>query len=284
MANQNDWGDNRRPPDGDFAYDRSTSSRPGRSYRDEEFNRRPGADRPAGAYGRFQRDEERSYRSGLWGQGRDEGARDYQFADRGEQYGAGLAGNRSRADNRDFGYGGGRDDAYGYGEASARRSASRLGGGWSEDQGQTRAYGGQAATAYGSAGGAWGDSGPEDWRYGDDRGQNRDIGQHRGRGPKGYTRSDERIREDVNDRLTDHPQVDATGVAVTVKDGEVTLAGLVHGRREKRLAEDLAEQVSGVKHVQNNLRIHDSNYNAATATAGSTVNAAPAPGSASRSN
>jgi hypothetical protein len=32
-------------------------------------------------------------------------------------------------------------------------------------------------------------------------------GRHRGRGPKGYTRSDDRIREEVCDRLTDDPVV-----------------------------------------------------------------------------
>ena len=41
-------------------------------------------------------------------------------------------------------------------------------------------------------------------------------GPHRGRGPKGYTRSDERIREDVNDRLSDDPFVDASEIEVMV--------------------------------------------------------------------
>lgn len=37
-------------------------------------------------------------------------------------------------------------------------------------------------------------------------------------------------------------------------EGEVTLAGSVEDRRAKRRAEDIADGVSGVKHVQNNLR------------------------------
>jgi osmotically-inducible protein OsmY len=78
---------------------------------------------------------------------------------------------------------------------------------------------------------------------------------HRGRGPKGYQRSDERIREDVNDRLTDDPHVDASEIEVTVSNREVTLSGTVNSRFEKRHAEDLAETISGVTHVQNNLRI-----------------------------
>ena len=76
----------------------------------------------------------------------------------------------------------------------------------------------------------------------------------RGRGPKGYRRSDERIREDVNDRLTEHAYLDASDIDVSVKEGEVTLSGKVFDRTDKRLAEDVAESVTGVKNVQNNLR------------------------------
>lgn len=79
---------------------------------------------------------------------------------------------------------------------------------------------------------------------------------HRGRGPKGYTRSDERIREDVCDVLTDHPMVDASDVEVAVHSGEVTLSGSVSSREEKRLAEDIIENLSGVKDVSNQLRVH----------------------------
>ena len=78
---------------------------------------------------------------------------------------------------------------------------------------------------------------------------------HRGRGPKGYSRSDERIRDDVNDRLTDDPFLDASDIEVMVDKGEVTLTGKVTSREDKRRAEDLADNVSGVKHVQNNLRL-----------------------------
>jgi osmotically-inducible protein OsmY len=78
---------------------------------------------------------------------------------------------------------------------------------------------------------------------------------HRGRGPKGYTRSEDRMREDVSDKLGDDWMVDATEMEVSVKDGEVTLSGTVNSREEKRRAEDIAETVSGVKHVQNNLRV-----------------------------
>lgn len=80
-------------------------------------------------------------------------------------------------------------------------------------------------------------------------------GAFRGRGPQGYRRSDERIREDINDRLTDDEWLDATHIEVAVADGEVTLTGQVESRRDKRRAEDIAEAVSGVGDVQNLLRI-----------------------------
>lgn len=82
-------------------------------------------------------------------------------------------------------------------------------------------------------------------------------GPHRGRGPRGYVRSDERIGEDVNDRLAEDPYLDASNIEVQVAAGEVTLTGTVDDRTAKRRAEDDAEGVSGVKHVQNNLRIGD---------------------------
>lgn len=76
-----------------------------------------------------------------------------------------------------------------------------------------------------------------------------------GRGPRGYQRSDDRICEDVCQRLTDHPAIDASRVEVTVENGEVTLSGTVDDRLCKRLAEDIAESVSGVREVSNQLRL-----------------------------
>lgn len=81
------------------------------------------------------------------------------------------------------------------------------------------------------------------------------AGRYRGVGPKGYVRSDERIREQVCDDLTDDPWLDASRIEVAVADGEVTLSGSVDSRDAKRWAEDVAHHAGGVKHVQNNLRI-----------------------------
>jgi hypothetical protein len=76
-----------------------------------------------------------------------------------------------------------------------------------------------------------------------------------GRGPKGYRRSDERIREDLSDRLTADPGIDASEISISVQQGEVTLEGTVSERAMKRAAEDLAEEISGVRDVNNRLRV-----------------------------
>jgi hypothetical protein len=105
--------------------------------------------------------------------------------------------------------------------------------------------------------GALGDRDPDDADTGarpDDR-DRAGSGPHRGRGPKGYRRSDQRIHEDVCERLTEDRFIDASNIEVAVKDGEVMLSGTVSSRGLKRRAEDLAEMASGVAHVQNNLRV-----------------------------
>lgn len=87
---------------------------------------------------------------------------------------------------------------------------------------------------------------------------------YRGRGPRGYRRSDERIRDDVSDRLADDPWVDASAIEVAVTDAEVTLTGSVVSRDQKRRAEDIADAVSGVLNVQNSIRVdHGTPYGAA---------------------
>lgn len=81
------------------------------------------------------------------------------------------------------------------------------------------------------------------------------AGPHAGKGPKNYRRADERILEDVNEALTRHPEVDASEIKVAVNDSIVTLSGTIDSRHLKRLAEDCLEEVSGIKDVNNELRI-----------------------------
>lgn len=131
-------------------------------------------------------------------------------------------------------YGGGAGGAQGYGEDYRDRSY----GGGQNERGFLQKAGDEIAS----------------W-FGDGDAARRREQDHRGRGPAGYTRSDERIREDANDRLTEDWRVDASSISVTVENGEVTLNGTVSRREDKRRAEDIVEDISGVKHVQNNLRV-----------------------------
>jgi hypothetical protein len=79
-----------------------------------------------------------------------------------------------------------------------------------------------------------------------------DIG-HKGRGPKGYKRSDESIYDDVCQLLTMSSRVDASQIEVSVKDGIVYLEGKIQSRQMKKFAELEIDHVSGVHDVQNRL-------------------------------
>lgn len=217
-------------------------------------NERAGYDRGRSGFergGSYRRDDEDRYRSGRerdFGDSAGYGSggstrdwRDVMGEDRsrwGSSYGAGYDRSRER------GYGGG----YGAGpmerEDLGRYGASDFGRGSRGDQDERGFFE------------RMGDE-VRSWFGDEDRGSGQGSGErhHRGRGPKNYTRSDDRIRDDVSDRLTDDPHIDASEIEVSVQNREVTLSGTVNSRFEKRHAEDLAESVSGVTHVQNNLRV-----------------------------
>jgi osmotically-inducible protein OsmY len=147
------------------------------------------------------------------------------------------------------GYGSGRQ-GYGGGSEYDYRGGSLYGGGSQRD------YGSSGGSSYGTAGSYGGES--RSYCSESPRGpQGRSSGQgiHRGRGPRNYKRADERIREDVCDCLTEDAYIDASSIDVAVTEGEVVLTGTVFQRDDKRRAEDLAEGISGVKDVRNNLRI-----------------------------
>lgn len=84
-------------------------------------------------------------------------------------------------------------------------------------------------------------------------------GPETGRGPTGWQRSDERVREDVNERLTQHGRLDASNIQVEVNDCNVTLTGTVRDRQMKRLAEDIADSVMGVRDVNNQIKVQAPN-------------------------
>jgi osmotically-inducible protein OsmY len=238
--NRPDWPDDRFRQGDERAYgDRNRSpynrtyeaDRAGRGYMREGRGYGPGEGRSfdeGSSYGR--RDDDRAY--GYRQDYRRRHARGY-----GAAYGQGYA-------------------TYGYPSATEAERRSAYGArDWRDDQDDDRSWWDRTKDQFK----AWG---------GDDNARRRremdEVEHNRGRGPRGYTRSDERIREDVSDRLSDDWRVDASDIEVKVEAGEVTLNGTVRNRDDKRRAEDLADDCSGVKHVQNNLRIKDSRINAAT--------------------
>jgi osmotically-inducible protein OsmY len=118
-------------------------------------------------------------------------------------------------------------------QSQADQTGSGYGQGWDES------YGGRSSSGM---------------RRGAER-SSRWSGGYAGRGPKGYQRSDDRLREEISDRLMADDRIDASEIEVTVKDGEVTLTGAVDDRWAKRRAEDVAEQVMGVRDVMNQIRV-----------------------------
>ncbi|MEM5277191.1 BON domain-containing protein [Cupriavidus taiwanensis] len=182
-------------------------------------------DRDADESRRNRGDDPRGYGEGRYGQ-RGGPARDY---------GEGRYEGRQRHDSdvRESGYyGGGSSPAQRVWESSARRPP------WEEDEAWRR-----------------GSEVRDEW--GDRRG-NAARGMPRGReraGPKGYQRSDERIREDICERLAHARHVDVREVEVEVQGGVVRLTGNVRDRRQKYCIEDIVDDVFGVQEIHNAVRL-----------------------------
>jgi hypothetical protein len=125
-----------------------------------------------------------------------------------------------------------------------------------EGQGGSRGSGSYGSRGMGSGQGSYGSTygtSASSWESQGSFGSTR--GRFTGKGPKGYQRSDERIREDASDALERNGDVDASDIEVKVHAGEITLEGTVSDRRSKRMAEDLIEDLPGVKQVHNRLRV-----------------------------
>jgi hypothetical protein len=61
--------------------------------------------------------------------------------------------------------------------------------------------------------------------------------------------------EEINERLTDDDDLDASEISVRVADCKVTLEGTVDQRWMKHRAEDIADACSGVKEVDNRITV-----------------------------
>ena len=68
-------------------------------------------------------------------------------------------------------------------------------------------------------------------------------------------KSDSDIKRDVEDELRTDPTIDASDIAVAVKDGVVTLSGFVRTYAEKLEAEAAAKRVAGVVGLANDLEV-----------------------------
>ena len=250
-------------------YDRGYRGSAGERDFDRDYDRDYERGQERGAYGREGGFREGGYgaREGWRGEaergGMGRGERDWYGS---EPYrGGGGYGGSSESWRSGGGYGGGGYAAGGYGGGSygggsygggAYRGGAYRGGSYggepydASSYGYGPSYGRYGARSYGGAGGFERD----EYGYAA-RDRESWMGRHAGRGPKGYRRSDDRIREDVNDRLTAHPDIDASEIEVRVQNGEVTLSGVVEDRRTKRMAEDAIEEIAGVDDVHNQLKV-----------------------------
>lgn len=80
-------------------------------------------------------------------------------------------------------------------------------------------------------------------------------GPYSGLGPTGYDNSGDPTGQEAYSRLTQHGQVDASNIEITIDNGEVLLEGTVGSEEAKRLAEEAVETVTGVSRVQNLLQV-----------------------------
>lgn len=76
-----------------------------------------------------------------------------------------------------------------------------------------------------------------------------------GVGPKQYRRTDERITDDVVEKLTADPRIDASQIEVRVRDGIVTMSGYVPERMQRLAAEQMIDRIGGVVDITNDLRV-----------------------------
>jgi hypothetical protein len=77
----------------------------------------------------------------------------------------------------------------------------------------------------------------------------------KGRGPKGYRRTDDHILHAVEEALAADETLDASDIEVAVENGEVTLRGLVGGVRARYAAVADAEAIAGKGRVRHALKI-----------------------------
>lgn len=79
---------------------------------------------------------------------------------------------------------------------------------------------------------------------------------NKGKGPKNYKRSDARICEDICEKLSESPYINAENIEVTVENGTVFLSGAVDSKRAKLFVQDIADGTNGVYEIINRIEIN----------------------------
>ncbi len=227
-----------------------------------------GSQSSGGQYGRGQ------YGRGQYGRGQQGGGSSSRFG--GQETGGQYVGRQYRSGQLggfDGGQYGGGQSGGGYSGYSGGPSGM-YGGGQYGGQSGNRQYGGGRYGQGGQYGierqGYFGEGGMGQRSYqGEEQGHDESLGHQLSefggamagrvrrmfRGPKGYKRSDDRIREDVCDILSQVEEVDPTEIEVSVSGGEVTLSGSVPERSMKWQAEQIVDNVHGVSDINNQLRV-----------------------------
>lgn len=80
-------------------------------------------------------------------------------------------------------------------------------------------------------------------------------GNRRKKSPKNFQRSDERIKEEVYDRLIQDPDIEIDDIEIEVQAGEVTITGTVPQRWLRYRVEETVDSIWGIKDITNNLRV-----------------------------
>jgi BON domain len=247
---RDDWGRSRRDAGG-YRQSRYSESQygqhqydPGRNWSAGRGNYGSSPDWDAGDRSpRYGREPQRMYGAGY----RDE---DYSY---GQRYGVGYSGSQSYGHERPLG-----DERFNradqpryFGTGYAGEGTSAFGGGFGEERWRSQ------PASYGRFGEAEHSSRFHGGGSEQERGSQRPGLLRRlfGTGPKGYQRSDERLREDISERLMQAGNLDSSEVTVNVSGGKVTLEGTVTDRYMKHAIEDLVDACPGVQDIDNRIRV-----------------------------
>jgi|GEM_PF-3629468 len=114
----------------------------------------------------------------------------------------------------------------------------------------------EAETSSGSSRGSnYGMSSQFGSSYGSGNQETSRKGQFAGTTPKNFKRSDERIYDDICQKLSQEGHFDVSDVEIKVESGEVSLEGNIENRSDKHRIEMLVDSIMGVKDITNNLKI-----------------------------